>query len=790
MDDCMTDESFLLGDTERAIWLTRPDLRARLENDEEAFVGWLTLFGRNEYKALQDLDRAIPESLLHEPAPEAIQALRPRLTRLMRLFWQVSPELQEQFDISTREGQEGLVWWYLLNGVAEHGLAEQITPEQSKELNRTVSSRKGLAPITRFMVKLWEARPDLRETFDLNTAEGRNGLILWLVQNGIRELGLGRAPISLPPSLLKPAAGADSQSRPALTRLMRLVWAQRPDLQQAYDLETVTGREGLAWWSFLQGSAEMGLARFVTEKQKTEIGEPADGLTQDGVIPISRLMHKVWELRPDVQEVFDLQTAGGREQFIAWYFTRGLVEQGLTPTLTDTQRLALLEPAEQVEELPRILEWIWRANGDLQARFQDPAAPDFRLWAATEGWRDYPVLADLHDIANWRPPAANTVTAPDWPSRPFGVNLIGYARGQLGIGEDIRMAALAMEAAKIPFSIYGVEPGSNVCQGDQSAAHHLSDTLPYAINLVCMTGVETARLAAVEGRQLLEGRYSIGYWPWELPEWPPEWRHAYDLVDEVWASSRYTYEAYGRSCPKIVRHMPMAVTVERTIGLTRQQFGLPQDQFLFVFSFDMLSSMPRKNPSACIQAFRAAFPKGTEPAGLIIKAMRASPDNPDWQSLVAEAKRDRRVKLVEGTLERAVLHDFYRSCDCYVSLHRSEGFGRGMAEAMLLGKPVIATGYSGNMDFTVPGTAMLVDHRLRRVEADEYPFGEGQIWAEPDVDHAAWCMRRIAADPPLRERLAGTAQRLAQTSYAPETVGARYARTLSERFETARREIQ
>src|SRR4051812_33826957 len=138
------------------------------------------------------------------------------------------------------------------------------------------------------------------------------------------------------------------------------------------------------------------------------------------------------------------------------------------------------------------------------------------------------------------------------------------------------MAALALRAAGIPFSLYNVEPGREVCQGDNSVAALITDRLPYAINLLCTTGIETARLAAVEGSALFDGRRTIGYWPWELPEWPAEWRHAYDLVDEVWASSRYTCEAYAKSCPKPVRHMPMAVTVDATAGLGRRDFRLPE----------------------------------------------------------------------------------------------------------------------------------------------------------------------------------------------------------------------
>jgi glycosyltransferase involved in cell wall biosynthesis len=149
--------------------------------------------------------------------------------------------------------------------------------------------------------------------------------------------------------------------------------------------------------------------------------------------------------------------------------------------------------------------------------------------------------------------------------------------------------------------------------------------------------------------------------------------------------------------------------------------------------------------------------------------------------LEEEARSDARITVISRTLDRGELLDLYRACDCFMSLHRSEGFGRNIAEAMMLGKPVIVTGHSGNMDFTTPGTAALVDHHPCRVGKDEYPFREGLSWAEPDVDHAAWWMRRLVTDRQLAERLARQERELTLATYSPEIVGAGYAAMLRER---------
>lgn len=625
---------------------------------------------------------------------------------------------------------------------------------------------------------IWLTRPDLQAVVEGDRERFR----WWLLLNGAREYkALADLTLTVPEDLLTALAPESlPQVRPTLTRFMTVVWSLRPDLQEAFDLRAPEGQDGFVWWYFVHGAGELALGRFFTDAQRVDLNTPDPRLPDTGLVPITRLMVEVWRRRPDVRQAFDLGTPQGRDGFLTWYFAHGVAELALEQAICRQQAAALLSPLPDAPRTPRVLRLLWAADEALQRRFPDPAGEDFRRWAAgEEGQAAVPLLRRLAELVGERPQARPS-PRPVPPALSFGVNLIGYARGQFGIGEDVRMAALACEAAGIPFSVYNIEPGREVCQGDDSILAHVSDALPHAVNVFCTTGIETARLAAVHGSTLFDGRRCIGYWPWELPEWPADWHHAYRLVDEVWASSRFTYEAFARSCPKPVRHMPMAVTVDPTAGLTRRDFGLPEDRFLFVFAFDVLSSLARKNPQACVAAFRRAFPRGDEPVGLVVKAMRATDENPAWRALLAEARTDGRIIVIGSTLDRGGVLDLYRACDCFVSLHRSEGFGRGMVEAMMLGKPVIATGHSGNLDFTLPGTAGVVDHRPWVLAEGEYPFGAGLTWAEPDVDHAADWMRRMAADGALRDRLTATARTLVTATYAPAVVGAAYAAVLGD----------
>ncbi|MDN5849539.1 MAG: glycosyltransferase, partial [Nitrococcus sp.] len=356
---------------------------------------------------------------------------------------------------------------------------------------------------------------------------------------------------------------------------------------------------------------------------------------------------------------------------------------------------------------------------------------------------------------------------------PFGVNLFGYAYGELGIGEDVRLMALALKAHDIPFCIINVEPGANVSQQDASAEHWLADEPRYAINLFCMTGIEQVRYACEQGLSAFRDRYTIGLWPWELPQWPASWPHAFNLVDEIWGVSRYTAAAYRHAgCP--VYPMSLPVTVDTAGAEDRAHFGLPSDDYLFVFSFDFNSTLARKNPAGLIQAFQHAFPRtGDDPVGLVLKASHSEGvQDPEWLRLKATADADPRIHLIEATLRKSEVLALYRCCDCFVSLHRAEGFGRGIVEALLLGLPVIATGFSGNMDYCTETGVSLVHYRMQALRPGDYFQGEGQCWADPDIGHAAELMRAHYSRP---RPSAGPL-----VDFSPAAVGTRYAQRLTE----------
>jgi len=356
---------------------------------------------------------------------------------------------------------------------------------------------------------------------------------------------------------------------------------------------------------------------------------------------------------------------------------------------------------------------------------------------------------------------------------PFGVNLFGYARGELGIGEDIRQVAHALTQQGIPVCLVNFEPGKNISQADRSADHLLSEVPRYAINIFCMTGIETLRYACERGMGAFYGRYNIGLWPWELPDWPESCRHAYACVDEIWGISEHAAQAHRHAKPRPVIPMTLPVGLGPVGAQSRKNFGLPEEDYLYGFAFDINSSAARKNPEALIAAFQKAYPNGCgEKVGLVLKISHPETGCPLWERIRKAAAKDARIHIVEKTMRRPELLALFNACDAFVSLHRAEGFGRCLAEALLLGKQLVATGWSGNLDFCQEPRVALVRHRMVRLKSGNYMWGEGQSWAEPDIDHAAELLRSVRENP----RATGGED----FPFLPENAGKRFAGRLLE----------
>jgi glycosyltransferase involved in cell wall biosynthesis len=279
------------------------------------------------------------------------------------------------------------------------------------------------------------------------------------------------------------------------------------------------------------------------------------------------------------------------------------------------------------------------------------------------------------------------------------------------------------------------------------------------------------------GEDYFEGP-RIGIWGWETDSIPPRWRRAFALVQEIWVYSRFMAQNIGAVAPVPVIALPPPVQPPAEPAVP-QRLGVPDDGSLFLFVFDYLSTIQRKNPVGLIEAFRRAFAPGEGPR-LLLKTING-PLRPLAEEEVLWAAHGRPdIHVVDRSLGVQELNGLMAACDCYVSVHRAEGFGLTLAEAMAIGKPVIGTGYSGNVDFMNTDNSYLVDYELGRVGPDCEIYPPEGRWAQPSVEHAAELMRRVVERPEEAAAIGVQARRDIAEQLSPQATGAAMRRRLQE----------
>jgi glycosyltransferase involved in cell wall biosynthesis len=251
------------------------------------------------------------------------------------------------------------------------------------------------------------------------------------------------------------------------------------------------------------------------------------------------------------------------------------------------------------------------------------------------------------------------------------------------------------------------------------------------------------------GRSLLKSKRIVGYWHWELARVPLFWRFACSLVDEVLVPSRFVAGAFGPKPPCPVRVVTHPVRPPIPAPINRDHFGISENVFVCLVVFDMRSSMARKNPVGALKAFKAAF--GDDPtAMLVVKVSGMETASQQMEELVAALTPHKNVMLLQEIYTTEVVAALIQISDVLISLHRSEGLGLVIVEAMYLRVPVVATAYSGNMDFMNSANSAQVGYTLIPVCDPQGTYGGvGQVWADPDIAQAANWLQRLRSDSTL-----------------------------------------
>jgi glycosyltransferase involved in cell wall biosynthesis len=697
-------------------------------------------------------------------APEPRLAIfgPPAVTRRMFEMWQTDQRLQARFNLRNPLHRRDYLAWLSEKGraiglgdaavAAAARIMQQGTsllspppPWPSQAAQAIVPPRENLdawlaepicwefgaqpggIPMPRVLALLWELRRDARLHFAQRTPADLLNYLAWCLTQGVVDRCV---PIDLTePSLvtfldssdpdLEGHADADQLPVTRLLRIMAPLYdGPYPEIARQFPHDR-QARFCIALWVCCALRPRYGWPQSFVRRPTRWLSRVAPEAA-DAFVPLNNLVLGVWELRPDLQARFDLRHHEGRAALLAWFLSEG--RNGF-----------------EVEDP--------RASMKSAVPLENRGAALGR--EAIVG-HEQPVKRDLC--------------------------LVGYAGLVSGRVEDLHMSALALRRQGRSWAMLDRLSGQITTESGQTAFAFAESPRVSLVHLNADTAFFEYLFMRERG---IERSYTIGCWAWELAKFPAEWASSFAFVDEVWTASRFAYEAIAPVTRKPVLLMPPAVALPAAEpGLKRADFGLPDDKFVFYFGFDFRSYAARKNPLAAVEAFRRAFPERCAPVFLLLKTIGSDWKRNDRDNLLAAISSDPRVLLVDREFTRPRAVALLALTDCFLSLHRCEGFGRGPAEAMLLGKPVITTAYSGTADFTTPETALLIDYELVPVGEGEYPGASGQVWAEPDIEQAAWAMCRVAGDGAFARRLASAGQSRIRELYDPMTVGWQYVERL------------
>ena len=384
------------------------------------------------------------------------------------------------------------------------------------------------------------------------------------------------------------------------------------------------------------------------------------------------------------------------------------------------------------------------------------------------------------------PPVPSPRALPSGP-RQASPLLIGYIDAQLGIGQSLRGLAAAIATVGTPFGIYPFGIGVEGRRSVPFMTDRYDEVTPHDVNIIEVSPAELPRVFANVSEDHFAGSYNILRTYWELARGPVVWRqdHGMERIDEIWAPNAFCAEAFRDFFDGPITVVPPCIETALHSGVPdRGRFGLDPDVFYFIFSFDYHSLPERKNPLAVVRAFLTAFADGERPVGLVVKATGVVGHFPAIKKdIMAAARADGRITVIDQSLSRDDMMSLMAGIDCYVSLHRSEGFGLGMAEAMALEKPVIATAYSGNAEFVTESTGFPIPFTLKPVRPHEYVHTGGQVWAEPDEDACAAAMLLVVDDRAEAASRARAGRAFVEHRYGPLNVG----RLATERLDAIRK---
>lgn len=360
----------------------------------------------------------------------------------------------------------------------------------------------------------------------------------------------------------------------------------------------------------------------------------------------------------------------------------------------------------------------------------------------------------------------------------FGVNMSGLFNAEIGFGEAIRNNLKALKKVGIPAKPinFNMELSHRLNENSVNFDDNSND---YPVNIVHVNMDSIWSFLKEKSSDFFENKYNIGYWAWEMEEFPDEYNEYFKYYDEIWTCSRYCLDSISLKSDIPIINIPHPIDIKDSDINENFDTGLSSDFYHFLFVFDYNSLIERKNTLAVIDAYEKAFGKNNTNVKLVLKtSIPGHHLSKSRKKVMDRIGSNSSIIYKEEMLRRGDLLALMNKADCYISLHRSEGFGLTMAEAMALGKPVIATGYSGNLDFMNVNNSFLVKYKMIKHEYDLSVLPKNNYWSDPDTDHAAELMTFVFENKDHAKAIGQKAKEDIQSYFSLDAIGLKMKKRL------------
>ena len=554
-------------------------------------------------------------------------------------------------------------------------------------------------------------------------------------------------------------------------------WSRQP---YAYALpHDLKGVDGFVRAAFRRRFTELQAGvEFRPEQLEALCNETCALIRARSGMPITNLTYEIWAQRMDLRRAFDLSQAEGREQFNLWLLTSGVSEHAIPTRLVAHLRSATkTQPTMARNSLVSVF---------LHALLKLRAIAKPIINRLPESW----VGASRRWLQALMRRSSNQFVQPNIPAEPpdedgtprAALAVYGYFNAESGLGQAVRREFRALRSAGLPALARLINADQFLSRENFEFDFDEGQTAA-DIHLIHVNADQiTNRDTWADPKTFSPHSYKIGFWAWELDRFPDAWKPALRVVDEIWVPSQFVADSVCTVTDKPVHVFAHPVPLNfrsRSQSDARRRFALPDGVPIFLTIFDFNSFIERKNPFAVLEAFKRARIKAPN-LRLVIKCHGGQLHDSSRLELFDQLRKVCGVHIIDRVLESDAMDDLYTACDGLISLHRSEGFGLTIAEAMARAKAVIATGYSGNTDFFDEEVGIMIPYTMVDVEANAYPFGQGARWAEPDIDSAANALAALARDPLRRRALGMAGQVKVEAQLSLDAVGRAMAARISE----------